>query len=51
MPILRSKQETDTMNDVELRKEKLSGLELAQEEANSLLNMVHSENVRLSSIV
>ncbi|CAH2072425.1 unnamed protein product [Thlaspi arvense] len=49
---LRSKQETDkklsdAMRDVELLKEKLSGLELAQEEANSLSNMVHSDNVRL----
>ncbi|XP_010420635.1 PREDICTED: acyl-CoA-binding domain-containing protein 4-like isoform X2 [Camelina sativa] len=49
---LRSKQETDkklsdAMRDVELLKEKLTGLELAQEEANSLSNMVHSDNVRL----
>lgn len=49
---LRSKQETDkklcdALRDVELLKEKLTGLELAQEEANSLTNMVHSDNVRL----
>lgn len=49
---LRSKQETDkklsdAMRDVELLKEKLVGLELAQEEANSLSNIVHSDNVRL----
>ncbi|VVB15090.1 unnamed protein product [Arabis nemorensis] len=49
---LRGKQETDkklcdAMQDVELLKEKLSGLELAQEEANSLSNIVHSDNVRL----
>ncbi|KAJ4882531.1 Galactose oxidase/kelch repeat superfamily protein [Raphanus sativus] len=49
---LRSKQETDkklsdALRDVELLKEKLTGLELAQEEANSLSNMVHSDNVRL----
>ncbi|CAH8391996.1 unnamed protein product [Eruca vesicaria subsp. sativa] len=49
---LRSKQETDkklsdALRDVELLKEKLTGLELAQEEANNLSNMVHSDNVRL----
>lgn len=52
MPLLRRKQETDeklcdAMSDVELLKENLSGLELAQEEANSLLDMVHSNNDRL----
>ncbi|XP_010524754.1 PREDICTED: acyl-CoA-binding domain-containing protein 4 [Tarenaya hassleriana] len=49
---MRTKQETekklaDAMREVELMKEKLTGLELAQEEANSLSNMVHSDNVRL----
>lgn len=49
---LRSKQETDkklsdALRDVELLKEKLTGLELSQDEANSLSNMVHSDNVRL----
>lgn len=49
---LRSKQESDkklsdALRDVELLKEKLTGLELAQDEANSLSNMVHSDNVRL----
>ncbi|CAA7061892.1 unnamed protein product [Microthlaspi erraticum] len=49
---LRSKQETDkklsdALRDVELLKEKLTGVELAQEEANSLSNIVHSDNVRL----
>lgn len=49
---LRGKQETDkklsdAMRDVEILKEKLTGLELAQDEANSLSNMVHSDNVRL----
>uniref|UniRef100_A0A1J3EU61 Acyl-CoA-binding domain-containing protein 4 n=1 Tax=Noccaea caerulescens TaxID=107243 RepID=A0A1J3EU61_NOCCA len=49
---LRGKQETDkklsdALRDVELLKEKLTGVELAQEEANSLSNIVHSDNVRL----
>ncbi|CAF2341897.1 unnamed protein product [Brassica napus] len=49
---LRSKQETDkklsdALRDVDLLKEKLTGLELSQDEANSLSNMVHSDNVRL----
>ncbi|WCJ23535.1 Galactose oxidase/kelch repeat superfamily protein [Euphorbia peplus] len=50
--VLKSKQEMekklgDTMREVELLKEKLTGIELAQEEANSLSNIVHSDNVRL----
>ncbi|XP_065863587.1 acyl-CoA-binding domain-containing protein 6 [Euphorbia lathyris] len=50
--VLKSKQEmekklADTMREVELLKEKLAGVELAQEEANSLSNIVHSDNVRL----
>lgn len=50
--VVKSKQDmerklTDTAKEVELLKEKLTGLELAQEEANSLSNIVHSDNVRL----
>ncbi|KAG1365193.1 putative tip elongation aberrant protein 3 [Cocos nucifera] len=41
------KKLADAMKEVELLKEKLAGMELAQEEANSLSNMVHSDNVRL----
>ncbi|KAK6117318.1 hypothetical protein DH2020_048909 [Rehmannia glutinosa] len=37
----------DTMKEIELLKEKLTSVELAQEEANSLSNIVHSDNVRL----
>lgn len=37
----------DAMKEMELLKEKLAGIELAQEEANSLSNIVHSDNVRL----
>lgn len=37
----------DTMKEMELLKEKLAAVELAQEEANSLSNIVHSDNVRL----
>lgn len=49
---IRSRQDmekklADAMKEVELLKEKLAGVELAQEEANSLSNMVHSDNVRL----
>ncbi|PON88272.1 BTB-kelch protein [Trema orientale] len=49
---LKSKQEmekklADMMKGMELLKEKLAGVELAQEEANSLSNIVHSDNVRL----
>lgn len=48
----KSKQEMekkmgDTMKEMELLREKLAGVELAQEEANSLSNIVHSDNVRL----
>ncbi|KAI5447453.1 hypothetical protein KIW84_015057, partial [Lathyrus oleraceus] len=47
-----SKQETDkkmadTLKEIELLREKLVGAELAQEEANNLSNIVHSDNVRL----
>ncbi|XVF62639.1 hypothetical protein PTKIN_Ptkin09bG0024500 [Pterospermum kingtungense] len=49
---LKSKEEmekrlADTMKEMEVLKEKLAGIELAQEEANSLSNIVHSDNVRL----
>lgn len=49
---LKSKQEmekklADTLKELDLLREKLAGVELAQEEANSLSNMVHSDNVRL----
>lgn len=37
----------ETAKEVELLKEKLAGVELAQEEANSLSNAVHSDNVKL----
>ena len=50
--IIKSKQDmemklTDTAGEVELLKEKLASSELAREEANSLSNIVHSDNVRL----
>ncbi|KAI6693093.1 hypothetical protein NL676_020803 [Syzygium grande] len=50
--VLKSKQEmekklADTMKETELLKEKLADLELTHEEANSLSNIVHSDNVRL----
>ncbi|KAF8401529.1 hypothetical protein HHK36_012469 [Tetracentron sinense] len=50
--VLKSRQDmekklADTVKEMELLKEKLSGIELAQEEANSLSNIVHSDNVRL----
>lgn len=50
--VLKSKQEMekkllDTTREMELLKEKLAGLELAQEETNNLSNIVHSDNVRL----
>uniref|UniRef100_A0A6M2ENN7 Acyl-CoA-binding domain-containing protein n=1 Tax=Populus davidiana TaxID=266767 RepID=A0A6M2ENN7_9ROSI len=50
--ILKSRQEmekklVDSVREMELLKEKLAGVELAQEEANSLSNIVHSDNVRL----
>ncbi|GAB4851249.1 hypothetical protein Ancab_030546 [Ancistrocladus abbreviatus] len=49
---LKSRQEMekklgDTVKEMELLKEKLAAVELAQEEANSLSNIVHSDNVRL----
>ncbi|KAJ1427275.1 Kelch-type beta propeller [Sesbania bispinosa] len=54
--VLKSKQEiekklAETLKEMDLLREKLreklTGLELAQEEANSLSNIVHSDNVRL----
>ncbi|KAE8076726.1 hypothetical protein FH972_015358 [Carpinus fangiana] len=50
--VLKSRQDiekklVDTMKEMDLQKEKLAGVELAQEEANSLSNIVHSDNVRL----
>lgn len=41
------KKLSETMKEMELLKERLAGLELAQEEANGLSNIVHSNNVRL----
>ncbi|XP_058764916.1 acyl-CoA-binding domain-containing protein 6-like [Vicia villosa] len=48
----KSKQEmdkkmTDALKEIELLREKLVGAELAQEEANNLSDIVHSDNVRL----
>lgn len=50
--VLKSKQDVekrlaDTVKEMELLKEKLAGIELAQEEANNLSNIMHSDNVRL----
>lgn len=50
--VLKSKQDVekrlaDTVKEMELPKEKLAGIELAQEEANNLSNIMHSDNVRL----
>ncbi|KAK4798064.1 hypothetical protein SAY86_030390 [Trapa natans] len=49
---VKSRQEmekklSETMKEMELLKERLAGLELVHEEANSLSNIVHSDNVRL----
>ncbi|XP_073026410.1 uncharacterized protein [Primulina eburnea] len=49
---LKSRQEmekklADIMKELEFFKEKLNSVELAHEEANSLSNIVHSDNVRL----
>ncbi|XP_073307744.1 uncharacterized protein [Primulina huaijiensis] len=41
------KQLADIMKELEFFKEKLNSVELAHEEANSLSNIVHSDNVRL----
>ncbi|KAI3667158.1 hypothetical protein L6452_42207 [Arctium lappa] len=50
--VLKSRQEVekrlaDTLKDMELMKEKLVLVEMAQEEANSLSNIVHTDHVRL----
>ncbi|KAF3782266.1 Acyl-CoA-binding domain-containing protein 4 [Nymphaea thermarum] len=50
--VIKSRQEMekklgDSMKEIDLLKEKLASAELAQEEANSLSNIVHSDNVRL----
>ncbi|XP_076958227.1 acyl-CoA-binding domain-containing protein 6 isoform X2 [Bidens hawaiensis] len=50
--VIKSRQEVekrlnDTLKDMELMKEKLVLVEMAQEEANSLSNIVHSDHVRL----
>ncbi|KAI3868818.1 hypothetical protein MKW92_013524 [Papaver armeniacum] len=50
--VIKSKQDmekklSDTVKEMELLKEKLSSIEIAQDEANSLSNIVHSDNVRL----
>ena len=41
------KRLSDTLKETELLRERLASVELAQEEANSLSNIVHSDNVRL----
>ncbi|XP_057957930.1 acyl-CoA-binding domain-containing protein 6 isoform X2 [Malania oleifera] len=41
------KKLADNAKEMELLKERLAAIELAQEEANSLSNIVHSDNVRL----
>lgn len=50
--VLKSRQEmerklADTVKEMEFLREKLVAEELAKEEANSLSNIVHSDNVRL----
>ncbi|KAK9057754.1 hypothetical protein SSX86_022592 [Deinandra increscens subsp. villosa] len=50
--VIKSRQEVekrlnDTLKDMELMKEKLVLVEMAQEEANTLSNIVHSDHVRL----
>ncbi|KAL5204945.1 hypothetical protein ABZP36_009816 [Zizania latifolia] len=50
--VIDSKEElekrlTERDREVEMLKEKVTGLELAQEESNNLSNTVHTENVRL----
>ncbi|MFS7894588.1 hypothetical protein Hanom_Chr00s001823g01688101 [Helianthus anomalus] len=50
--VIKSRQEVekrlnDTLKEMELMKEKLVLVEMAQEEANSLSNIVHSNHVRL----
>ncbi|KAF9605346.1 hypothetical protein IFM89_016481 [Coptis chinensis] len=50
--VTKSKQDVEktlaeTFKELELLKEKLASLEVAQEESNNLSNIVHSDNVRL----
>lgn len=50
--VLKSRHEAekklaDTAKEVEFLKEKVGSLELAQEEANNLSNIAHSDNIRL----
>ncbi|KAF5771711.1 putative kelch-type beta propeller [Helianthus annuus] len=50
--VVKSRQEAekrlnDTLKDMEMMKEKLVLVEMAQEEANSLSNVVHSDHVKL----
>lgn len=50
--VLKSRQEmekklADTLKEMDLMREKLASVEQAQEDANSLSNIVHSDNVRL----
>ncbi|MCL7037085.1 hypothetical protein MKW94_014706 [Papaver nudicaule] len=50
--VSKSKQDmekklSDTVKEMELLKDKLSSIEIAQDEANSLSNIVHSDNIRL----
>ncbi|KAL8213725.1 hypothetical protein R6Q57_003174 [Mikania cordata] len=50
--VIKSRQEVenrlnDTLKDTELMKEKLVLVEMAQEEANTLSNVVHADHVRL----
>ncbi|CAI0466711.1 unnamed protein product [Linum tenue] len=50
--VVKSKQDVekklaDALREVELLKEKMTSLEMAHEEANSMSNIVHSDNVRL----
>ncbi|CAL1413296.1 unnamed protein product [Linum trigynum] len=50
--VVKSKQDVekklvDASREVELLKEKMAGLEMAHEEANSMSNIIHSDNLRL----
>lgn len=50
--VMKSKQDIErklvgSARETEILKEKLASMELAQEEANNLSNIVHSDNVRL----
>ena len=41
------KRIADMIKEMEMLRDKLAGVEIAKEEANSLSNIVHSDNVRL----